>query len=412
MSFYLTFLQGPDKGRTVNLEAGQKLVLGRGDDCDVQVLDPHVSRSHCRIDVHEDGAKLTDAGGRYGTRVNGASIREHRLKSGDVIEIGESLIRFGDDSAAAAATMQPQAARGKPVAKVVKRPTDGRLESLVGTTLVRYEIGEPIARGQSGMIFRAIDTKHNRPIALKVLWPELARDETEVQRFVRAIKTMLPIKHENIVRLRGAGVTDGYCWMAMELVEGESVAQLIERIGVGGMLDWESAFRIARDIAQALEVAHENKIVHRNITPQNILIRSSDKVAKLGDLMLAKALEGSMAESITRPGQLVGELFYMSPEQTTGETAVDCRSDIYNLGATIYRLVAGRVPFEGRNAAETILKIQNDEPEPPTKYQLSIPPLFEGVIMQMIARSRDQRYANPAALIKDLARVAKFQGMT
>ena len=413
MAYHLMFTKGPEKGRTVDLEPGRTLVMGRGDECDVQILDPHVSRDHCRIEVQSNKTLLSDSGGKYGTRVNGASIREHHLQPGDVIELGETLIRFGDSTAAAAVTLQPPGARppggAAPRGKV---PSDPRLENLVGTTLVRYQIGEPIARGRSGMIFRAVDTKHNRPVALKVLWPELSRDETEVQRFVRAIKTMLPIKHENIVALHGAGVTDGHCWMAMELVEGESVAQLIEKIGVGGMLDWESAFRIALHVARALEVAHEHKIVHRNITPQNILIRKADKVAKLGDLMLAKALEGSMAESITRQGELVGELPYMSPEQTTGQTDIDCRSDIYNLGATLYRLVAGRVPFEGRNAAETILKIQHDEPERPTRYQLSVPPLFEGVILQMIARNRDVRFANPAALIKDLARVAKFQGLT
>ncbi|MGE3315526.1 MAG: protein kinase [Planctomycetaceae bacterium] len=422
MPFQLTFTKGPEKGRSVPLETGRKLTVGRGDDCDLQVLDPHVSRNHLRLDVGSDTVVLVDAGGRYGTRVNGTNVKEQRLKPGDVIEFGETAILFGDPAQAAGETLQPQGVEGTLPPKGVKthaeaqaakekRLSDPRLDKLVGTTLVRYKIGEPIARGRSGLIFRAIDTKYDRPVALKVLWPELSGDETEVQRFVRAIKTMLPVKHENIVRIHGAGVSDGYCWMAMELVEGESVAQLIDRIGVGGMLDWESAFRIAYHIAQALAVANEHKIVHRNITPHNILIRGKDKVTKLGDLMLAKALEGSMAESITRPGELVGELPYMSPEQTTGQTDIDCRSDIYNLGATIYRLVTGRVPFEGRNAAETIRKIQTDEPEKPTRYQLSIHPLFEGVILQMIARNRDLRYATPEALILDLKRVAKFHGM-
>ncbi len=412
MTFHLTFTKGPEKGRKVPLEAGGKLVLGRGDDADVQILDPHVSRVHCHIEVRPEGAQLIDAGGKYGTRVNGTSVREHRLEAGDEIELGETAIRFSDAESAVADTLEPGEGRKIAAKSGPKLETSAGLERLVGTTLVRYKVGDPIARGRSGMIFRAIDTKYDRPVAFKVLWPELSRDETEIQRFVRAIKTMLPIKHENIVALHGAGVSDGYCWMAMELVEGESVAQLIERMGIGGMLDWESTFRIAYHIAKALQVAHEHSIVHRNITPQNILIRKSDKVAKLGDLMLAKALEGSMAESITRPGELVGELPYMSPEQTTGQTDIDGRSDIYNLGATIYRLVTGRVPFEGRNAAETIRKIQHDEPERPTKFQLSVPPLFEGVILQMIARNRDLRFADATALLKDLARVAKFQGMT
>jgi serine/threonine-protein kinase len=164
-------------------------------------------------------------------------------------------------------------------------------------------------------------------------------------------------------------------------------------------------------VSQALEVAAEQKIVHRNITPSNVLIRSKDKVTKLADLMLAKAMEGPMVESITRSGEMVGELPYMSPEQTTGTQDIDGRSDIYNLGATCYRVLTGHLPAEGRNAADTIRKIQNELPAKPTKYQLSIPPLFEGVVMKMLAKNRDDRFANATVLLKELKRVGTFQGL-
>ena len=246
-------------------------------------------------------------GGRSSTAT---PSRTAKLKPGDVFELGETQIRFGSGTE----TLPPGAAK-------TPRPDgqrDNPLDKLVGTTLVRYTVGSPIDSGRSGVVFRAVDTKYDRPVALKVLWPELTQDEREVDRFIRAIKTMLPVQHENIVRLYGAGVTDGYCWMAMELVEGESLADVIKRMGVGGMLEWEPVLRAAVDITQALEVAEQHKIVHRNITPSNILIRSKDSVAKLADLMLAKAIEGPMAQSITRSGEIVGELPYMSPEQTTG----------------------------------------------------------------------------------------------
>jgi eukaryotic-like serine/threonine-protein kinase len=101
----------------------------------------------------------------------------------------------------------------------------------------------------------------------------------------------------------------------------------------------------------------------------------------------------------------------LSPEQTTGDTDIDCRSDIYNLGATCYRLLTGHVPAEGRNAADTILKIQDTVPTKPSKYQLSVPPLFEGVVMTMLAKKRDDRFPTPTALVKELKRVGKFQGL-
>jgi serine/threonine protein kinase len=407
MAFQLNFCGGSEKGRTVDLTAGQTVVLGRGEDCDVQLADPRSSRVHCRLEVSEDAVVLVDAGSTWGTKLNGNPVKQQRLKPGDVFELGETQIRLASGSEAKQ-TLPPGAA---------KAPKSGgakatALDKLVGTTLVRYTVGSVIDSGRSGVVFRAVDTKNDRPVALKVLWPELTQDEREVERFVRAIKTMLPIQHENIVRLYGAGVSDGYCWMAMELIEGESLADVIKRIGVGGMLDWESVLRAAAQISQALEVAFEQKIVHRNITPSNVLIRSKDRVAKLADLMLAKALDGPMAQSITRAGEIVGELPYMSPEQTTGQTDLDSRSDIYNLGATCYRLLTGHTPAEGKNAADTIRKIQNEVPTKPTKFQLSVPPLFEGVVLKMLAKNRDERFANPTLLLKDLKRVAKFQGLS
>jgi serine/threonine protein kinase len=407
MAFQLSFVGGQEKGRTVDLTEGQTVVLGRGEDCDVQLADPRASRVHCRLEISQDAVVLIDAGSTWGTKLNGNAVKQQRLKSGDVFELGETQIRLvsGSDTKQ---TLPPGAAKTPKSGGSKSNP----LEKLVGTTLVRYAIISIIDSGRSGTVFRATDTKYDRPVALKVLWPELTHDEREVDRFVRAIKTMLPVQHENIVRLYGAGVSDGYCWMAMELVEGESLADVIKRIGVGGMLDWESVMRATVQISQALEVASENKIVHRNITPSNVLIRSKDRVAKLADLMLAKALDGPMAQSVTRAGEIVGELPYMAPEQTTGQTDLDCRSDIYNLGATCYRLLTGHTPAEGKNAADTIRKIQSEVPVRPTKYQLSIPPLFEGVVIKMLAKNRDERFANPTVLLKELKRVAKFQGLT
>jgi len=116
----------------------------------------------------------------------------------------------------------------------------------------------------------------------------------------------------------------------MEFVDGESLTQVIHRIGVAGLLDWRNAVRVAIHVARALEYAQERQIIHRNITPNNILVRSSDKLTKLADMMLAKALEGTLAETITHPGELIGDISYMSPERTKGSLAeVDGRSDVY-----------------------------------------------------------------------------------
>jgi serine/threonine-protein kinase len=275
-----------------------------------------------------------------------------------------------------------------------------------------FEIRKKLATGASGMVFRAQDEEHSRTVALKVLWPETSKDEEAVQRFVRAMKTMLPVRHENIVQIYAAGKTGPYCWLAMEYVEGESLTDVIARIGTLGMLDWQYAFRVAVHIARALEAAAGHDIIHRNVTPANILVRASDKTAKLGDLMLAKAMSGTLARQVTRPGQLVGDVLYMSPERTRSEAEVDGRSDIYSLGATVYAVLTGRPPFEGSSLPEIVTRIRQAQPEKPKKYQLSVPDLFEGVVLRMLAKRPEDRFQTPTDLLKDLERVGRYQGMS
>lgn len=260
-------------------------------------------------------------------------------------------------------------------------------------------------------MFRAHDSEHDRTVALKVLWPETSQDEESVQRFIRAMKTMMPIHHPNIVRLYAAGKTGPYCWLAMEFVEGENLKQVIRRIGTVGMLDWRYAFRVAVHIGRALEEAAKHDIIHRNMTPTNILMSTRDQCVKLGDLMLAKALAGTQVRLITRPGEMVGDVFCMSPEQTRSGATVDCRSDIYSLGTTLYALLTGRPPFEGGSFMEIVKQISEAQPPKPKKYQLSIPDLFEGIVMRMLAKRPEERYQTATELVADLERVGRFQGI-
>jgi serine/threonine-protein kinase len=199
----------------------------------------------------------------------------------------------------------------------------------------------------------------------------------------------------------------------MEFVDGESLTQVIQKIGTAGMLDWGNALRVAIHIGRALQFAEQHQIIHRNIQPANILIQHSDKLTKLGDLMLAKALEGTQSEQITRTGELVGDIVYMAPERTRGvQGNVDGRSDIYGLGATVYALLTGRPPFDAGSLPETIMQIRNAPPVNPRKFQLSIPDMFEGVVLKMLAKRPEDRYQTAASLLSELERVAKYQGVT
>ena len=492
MPFQLQVIRGVKSGDIHTLDESRPTSVGRSIDCTVHLDDPSASRHHCQIVIDGGRAMIEDVGSSWGTAVNGESVTQGELKSGDVITVGETELRFETVSSPDAVTMvkpprlvakeeKPKAAGqevpipgpkgqaepqeipipgpghqpsskevpisppGRPPAppKIPIPPTDrpaapkrvpmpdlGRqpvpveagmsmpdrqpapadLTDLVGSRVLGYDIQAVVARARTGIVYRAHESAKNRVVAFKVFYPTMFKDLTAKQRFTRAVNTMLPIQHENLVRLYAAGRIEDSCYTASEFVDGESAAQMIERIGISGMLPWEHTLRIAAYVARALQVAEEHNIVHRNVTPRNILIRNSDRVAKLGDLIFAKAVEGLNAIQVTNPGELVGDLSYMPPEQTGAGGPVDCRSDIYCLGATLYALLTGRPPLEGRNPADTIMKIRTQQPDEPTKYHLSIPPLFEDVILHMLAKRPDDRYQTAADLLTDLERAAKYQG--
>ncbi len=400
MLHQMRIIAGPDKGKGFALEEGVAVILGRSRHADMKLNDLHISRVHCELELEDGHVLLTDhqSGGTY---LNGKKVEEAVLKANDVVQLGETQIRLHVEGAA------PKPSEPSSVSKSVVL-TPERLGELSGRTLSHYQVGPEVARGQSGIVFRAKDYKDDSDVALKVLWPMATGSNLDVRRMVRSVKTMMPLQHPNLVAVRSAGKTGPYCWIAMEFVEGESLTQVLQRIGVAGMADWHLGFRVALHVGQALEFAHQNSIIHRNITPQNVLVRSADKLVKLGDLMLAKALEGKLAEQITKPGEVLGDIRYMAPERTTGDPNVDGRSDIYSLGALVYALLTGRPPFDGGTLVEKIMKIRTTTPELPKKFQLSIPDLFQGVVMRMLAKRPEDRYQTATDLLADLRRVGKF----
>ncbi len=402
----LVVISGPEQGQTFPLSEGQTLAVGRADTTDTRLTDPTVSRTHCQIEAAGGNFRLRDLGSRGGTYVNGQPVSECELAPGDVIRVGSTELR-----------LLPEATEEAPSAQQGRRPR-GRapgvsvLLGLVGKKIAHFEIQQKVATGCSGMVFRAHDVKEGRTVALKVLWPDTAANDEAVRRFVRAMKTMLPIRHPNIVALYGAGKTGPYCWLAMEYVEGESLTQLIQQSGVAGVLDWRQAYRVALHVGRALQEAYAHEILHRNITPANILVRTADQMIKLGDLLLAKALAGSLVRSITQIGQLIGDVYYMSPERTRGEAEMDGRSDLYSLGATVYAVLTGHPPFEGDSLLELVTKLREAEPVRPSTYQPEIPDEFERLVLRMLAKRPEDRHQTPGELLRELDRVGRQCGVT
>ncbi len=437
MALRLLVTVGPDMGAAFDLASGTTLLLGRGEDCDIRLNDARISRHHCRISIEGGRATLEDLNSTWGTEVNGNKVQTHPLQPNDVIALSETQLRFEVSPDAASATWAPSAENpaSKPAAKKPPKPrteksaaktadvprektpvpqpavSSNSLESLVGKTLHRYEIQDILARSKSGILFRALDAKHQRAIAVKVLWPEFTQNEEDVQRFLRAIKSMVGIRHENLVRVYGAGKTGAFCWTACELLDADNLASLMDQ-AAERRLPWKQVLMIAVHIARALEVAASHQIVHRNITPNNILIRRSDGLAKLGDLMLAKALEGGKAEKITRPGETVGELSFLAPEQLFGGGNLDTRADIYSLGATVYAALTGQPPITGNSLSETIRNLETAEPAKPRSFHPAIPAEFEAIVLRMLAKNPDERFSSAGELLAELEALALINGLT
>jgi serine/threonine protein kinase len=403
MQAYLRVTSGPDAGRTFDLIEGIPMVIGRGEKSNTRLTDGTVSRLHCELRWQGIGFTLVDLESVGGTFVGGQKITEHALRHDEEFQIGGTRLKLHTTGIPDAQTL---VAAQKPTRELT--PDQG---VLTGQTISHYALGPALAKGRTGTLYKSHDTRDGKDVAFKVLHSDFTSDDEEVQRFIRAMTTVVGLNHPNLIALYGAGKQGNTCWIAMEYVDGEPLPKLIEKFGTLKMLDWRFALTVGVHIAQALEAAHEKQIIHRNVAPESIIVRTKDKVAKLGDMMLAKAMEGIKAKQITKPGELVGNIAYMAPERTRSDGEVDTRADIYGLGATLYALLTGKPPFEGKNLVETIAQIRQADPVPPKKFQLSVSDKFQDAVLMMLAKRPEMRYQTPAQAARALEQIAKYQGI-
>ena len=404
MLVHVVVKSGPDAGKIFDLTSERKLTIGRGANSDTQINDPRMSRAHCELELVGNTITLRDLSSSSGTLVDGKTIAEKQVEVGQKIQAGDTEfeLRLGVTKSNESTMVSGRGSTVDP----------NTLVSLVGTSISKYQLESVLAVAKSGVVFRAKDPEKDRIVAFKVLTPSFTSSEEQRDRFVRAMKTMLPIRHPNIIRIYNAGKSGPHCWAAMELINGENLSSLIEKIGIAGMLDWKEVWKVAVHLSRALEHAHQNKIVHRNVTPTNILRRSTDKVCLLGDLVLAKALEGTFAQQVTQPGQLLGELPYQSPERTQMSAEVDERSDLYELGATLYALLTGKPPADGVSLAEIIKNIRTSEPKRPIEFQMSINQNFSDLVMRLLEKQASNRPESASSVLSDLDRIGRYNSLT
>jgi serine/threonine-protein kinase len=272
------------------------------------------------------------------------------------------------------------------------------LASLQTALADRYHVEREIGRGGMATVYLARDLKHERPVAIKVLHPELGM-ALGPERFLREIRYAARLQHPHILTVLDSGEAAGLLWYAMPYVEGES---LRDRLGREVQLDLDDALRIAHEVSEALGYAHEHGVVHRDVKPENILLARNG--ALVADFGIAKALDASGIEKLTETGLSLGTPAYMSPEQAADSRQLDGRSDLYALGCVLYEMLAGQPPFTGPTA-QSILARHAVDPVPNLRtIRQTIPRGVESTIIKAMAKVPADRYARAAQFAEALAR--------
>ncbi|MBG0765918.1 MAG: Stk1 family PASTA domain-containing Ser/Thr kinase [Tissierellales bacterium] len=261
----------------------------------------------------------------------------------------------------------------------------------------RYEIIEKIGGGGMAEVYKAKCRVLNRFVAIKVLRNEFVGDEEFISKFKDESQAAAKLNHNNIVNIFDTGIDGDIHYIVMEYVEGTTLKEYIKK---NKPLDIKESINIASQIAEALRHAHGNKIIHRDIKPQNILL-TEDKLAKVGDFGIARAIS---EKTITNSDKSIGSVHYFSPEQARGGY-VDNRTDIYSLGVVLFEMVTGRVPFDGDTPISVALKHVNENISKPSKYNEKIPRKLEEIILKSTNKSQSLRYHNIDEMIEDLKNV-------
>ncbi|HLX64964.1 MAG TPA: FHA domain-containing serine/threonine-protein kinase [Planctomycetota bacterium] len=364
--------RGNEKGLSCAMDAPNgEVVIGRLQSCNLVITDPLASRRHFSLKANTGTFTLIDHGSHNGTYVNGKRVEGSvPIEFGAAIRAGETLFNFLSDR-------------------------DSDKGALAGKKIGGYQLVERIGVGGMGEVYKAVQLSLGRQVALKILSPELTSDRTFVERFLREARAAGKLNHPNIVQVHDSGDDHGLYYFSMEFVEGGSVQDLISG---GRRLPQDRATEIILQAARALDYAQKIGIVHCDIKPDNLMLTSSGDV-RLADLGIAK--QTNEKGSADQADGVFGSPHYMAPEQARG-LQLDHRSDLYSLGVTFYRMLLGRVPFNGKDAKEIMERQVFDEAEDPRKVDPTLAPLVFTILNRLMRKRPGERYQSAANLIVDL----------
>ena len=404
------------------IAVGSELVLGRHRDCGLQIKTGGASRQHAKLGCTAEGRYwIEDLGSANGTRVNGKKI-EHRtiLRSGDRITIGEAELTFHGESdrsarteAAVPSPPAPRTPTPRPEAKAKAKSSAGSEPShrpitrthprepfkpakLLEKLIDGYRILEILGTGTVSTVYKARQLSLDRPVGFKVIDPSIASAASPyADQIINEARQAGKLQHKGIAQVHECGDHEGLLWIATEFVEGDTLEELIER---DGRIDLNMALLVAERVGQALHAAHEAGIVHRDIKPDNIHISKTGAVKVLNMGIVGAIQDARRGDSKSK---LVGAPRYMSPEQARGEKPAPA-SDIYSLGCTLFHMITGRPPYDGRHAAE-IIKKHADEPVPQVSEIITgVPAQLDELLTGMMAKNPEWRFTDFDEWLRDV----------
>ncbi|HEX6986669.1 MAG TPA: serine/threonine-protein kinase [Planctomycetaceae bacterium] len=265
-------------------------------------------------------------------------------------------------------------------------------------TIGDWALGEVLGVGTVGTVYRVVNTKTAQAAALKILLPQVTKDETIAGRFAREIEILERLSHPNVVAFYGSGKHDGRWYYVMELVDGGTLKRLLARKGA---LDWQDAVEIGWQVCSALQHLHNYGIIHRDLKPANLFFTKEGEV-KLGDFGIA--LDTARAE-LTATGLTVGTYMYMSPEQIRGDRDISPKTDLYALGCLLYEMLTGRPPFQGENFARIFDQHLKSVAPPVTTFSPGCPPELSDLVDRLLHKDPERRPFNARAVQGQLAEI-------
>jgi serine/threonine protein kinase len=389
-------VDGIDAGVEKELPPTGTTVIGRRSTCDLVLRVDSVSREHCRIEAQDDAYWLYDNGSSNGTLLNGLRIEKAKLVHGDVVTLDRVTLEYIED------------VEGSGTREIIRefvvqrRPdVDGAYtaeNSLIGKTLKHFKVLSVVGEGGMALVYKARDERNGEIVALKVLKRGETVDQENLQRFLKEFKTGSKLNHPNIMQVYEIGEVDETYFIAMEYINGSSLQEVLDE---KGRLSQEGTLKVGIQVTKALEFAFSQRIIHRDIKPENILISREGEV-KISDLGLAKELKRYVSVNITKTGEGIGTLHYMSPEQVENTRDVDQRADIYSLGATLYECLCGQPPFDEVGVWKFVEAI-NEKPPPDLNERVTnLHPEIWPVVRKALAKRPEERQQTPTEMRQEL----------